>query len=147
MPVIHRTALLPTPVARVFEVVWDVPSYPQFVPWCSEALVHEAQGDELLAELRIGAPGMHQRFTTRNVRYPWERIELHLVSGPFRTFEGAWHFKRLGEDQGCKVSLDLHFELSGARGLLGGAFAGFFVRAADQMVDAFCRRATEPAQG
>lgn len=141
MPVVHRSALLALPVEQVFDVVSDVTRYPEFLPWCRSARVLERQGREVLAELELDAPGMHQRFTTRNVLLPHERIELHLVSGPFRTFEGAWHFKRLGSNQGCKVELDLRFELSGARALLGRAFSGAFAGIADRMVDAFCRRA------
>lgn len=144
MPVIHRSALLPTPVARVFDVVRDVTRYPEFLPWCRDAVIHQQSQDELIAELRIEATGMHASFTTRNVLCPHERIELHLVSGPFRSFEGAWHFKRLGDDEGCRVSLDLNFELSGARALLGATVPGVFVRAADHMVDAFCQRALDP---
>ena len=141
MPAIHRSALLPLPVAAVFGVVGDVASYPDFLPWCRDATVLEARDHEVIAELALDAPGMHQCFTTRNVMLPYERIELHLVEGPFETFEGAWHFKRLGDDEGTRVELDLRFELSGARALLGAAFSGLFVRAADQMVDAFCQRA------
>lgn len=143
MPAIHRTALLPLPAAAVFEVVSDVSSYPQFLPWCRDAAVLEERENEVVAELSLDAPGMRQRFTTRNVLYPYDRIELHLVSGPFSTFEGAWHFKRLGDDEGTRVELDLRFELRGARALLGSAFSGIFVRAADRMVDAFCQRAME----
>lgn len=147
MPVIHRSALLPLPVNRVFHVVSDVARYPEFLPWCRDAKILEHGEEELVAELQLDAPGMHQRFTTRNVMRPFQRIELHLVSGPFRTFEGVWHFKRLGGDAGCRVELDLRFELSGARGLIGNAFSGFFVSAADRMVDAFCRRAAELDNG
>lgn len=141
MPAIHRSALLPLPVDAVFDVVSDVASYPRFLPWCRDARVLEWEDDEVVAQLSLNAPGMHQQFTTRNVLVPYERIELHLVSGPFSTFEGAWHFKRLGNDDGTRVELDLRFELSGARALIGGAFSGIFARAADQMVDAFCERA------
>lgn len=147
MPVIHRSALLPLPVNRVFDVVRDVARYPEFLPWCRDARILEEGEAELVAELQLDAPGMHQRFTTRNVMRPFQRIELHLVSGPFRTFEGVWHFKRLGGDTGCRVELDLRFELSGARGLISNAFSGFFASAADQMVDAFCRRAAELDNG
>ena len=141
MPVIHRSALLPLPVTAVFDVVTDVSRYPEFLPWCREATVLEERDQEVVAELELEAVGMHERFTTRNVMFPHERIELHLVSGPFKTFEGAWHFKRLGNDDGARVELDLRFEFSGARALLAGAFSGIFVKAADQMVDAFCQRA------
>jgi ribosome-associated toxin RatA of RatAB toxin-antitoxin module len=141
--VIQRSALLPLPVNGVFEVVRDVSRYPEFLPWCRRARVLEETAQELVAELELKTSGVHERFTTRNVMRPHERIELHLVSGPFRTFEGAWHFRRLGDDAGCRVELDLRFELAGARALLSGALAGVFVRAADQLVDAFCQRATE----
>lgn len=141
MPVIHRKALLPLPVSAVFDVVWDVRRYPDFLPWCSEANVLEERDHEVVAELSIQALGLHERFTTRNVMIPHERIELHLVSGPFKTFEGAWHFKRLGNDEGARVELDLRFELTGARALIGGALSGVFSRAADDLVDAFCERA------
>lgn len=143
MPVIRRSALLALPVHRVFAVVRDVRRYPEFLPWCRDATVLEEDADQLVAELSLDARGIHQRFTTRNVMLPNERIELHLVSGPFRTFEGAWHFKRLGDDEGCRVELDLHFELAGARALIGRAFSRVLTEAADQMVDAFCRRAVE----
>jgi len=143
VPVIHRSALLPLPVTRVFGVVSDVARYPDFLPWCRDATVLEQHRGEVVAELSLDARGVRQRFTTRNVMLPYERIELYLVSGPFRTFEGTWHFKRLGDDEGCRVELNLHFELSGARALIGRAFSGVFTDAADQLVDAFCRRAVE----
>lgn len=142
MPAIHRSALLPLRVEAVFAVVADVASYPEFLPWCRSAVVLEASARELVAELELQTLAVHERFATRNLMFPHERIELHLVSGPFRRFEGAWHFKRLGADEGCRVELDLRFELSGIRGLIGGAFPGVFVNAADTMVDAFCQRAT-----
>lgn len=143
MPAIQRSALLPLPVESVFGVVSDVARYPEFLPWCRDAVVLEEVADEVVAQLELKASGLHERFVTRNVLRRFERIELHLVSGPFSSFEGAWHFRRLGEDAGCRVELDLRFELTGVRSLVSGAFSGVFVRAADQMVDAFCRRAAE----
>lgn len=141
MTVIHRSALLPFPAHAVFDVVADVERYPEFLRWCRSARVLERRDDQLVAELELDARGMRERFTTRNRMIPYDRIELHLVSGPFRSFEGAWHFRRLGADQGCRVILDLEFEFSGARSLLGSVFPGVFVHAADHMVDAFCARA------
>lgn len=141
MPIIHRTALLPYPAHQVFELVWDVASYPQFLPWCRAASILDAGEGELVAELDLNAPGISERFTTHNRRIEPERIELHLVSGPFERFEGAWHFKRLGDDEGCKVALELDFELIGAQALVGRAFSGFFLKVADRLVDAFCERA------
>ena len=146
MPVIHRSALVPLPASALFTIVDDVARYPEFLPWCAGAEVLEQREGELVAELELAGRGIRERFTTRNLRFPHDRIELQLVSGPFRRFVGVWTFTRLGADglpgdAGCKVELALDFELAGARALLGSAFGGIFVKAADRMVDAFCVRA------
>jgi len=141
VPVIHRSALVPLPPSALFEIVDDVARYPEFLPWCARAEILEQRDGELVAELELAGRGIRERFTTRNLRFPHERIELHLVSGPIRTFSGIWTFTRLGADEGCKVALALDFEFAGARALLGSAFSGVFVKAADRMVDAFCQRA------
>lgn len=140
MPLVRRSALLPYPPRAVYDVVSDVPSYPEFLPWCRDARVLERQEHEVVAELELDASGVHERFTTRNRLYPHERIELELVSGPFRSFVGTWRFTSIGDDAGCRVELDLEFQFSGARSMLGSAFSGVFARAADRMVDAFCAR-------
>ncbi|MEQ9001947.1 MAG: type II toxin-antitoxin system RatA family toxin [Pseudomonadales bacterium] len=137
---VRRSALLPYPPRAVYDVVSDVPSYPEFLPWCRDARVLERQEHEVVAELELDARGLQERFTTRNRLFPHERIELELVSGPFRSFAGTWRFIGIGGDAGCRVELDLDFQFSGARSMLGSAFSSVFARAADRMVDAFCAR-------
>ena len=139
MPRVHRSALLPYRAADVFAIVNDVGRYPEFLPWCAAASVLEATDREVLAELSLSASGIRETFTTRNQLIPFEKIEMMLVSGPFRRLSGGWTFTRLGEDHGCRVALDLDFQLAGVRSLLGSVFH----RAADHMVDAFCARADE----
>jgi ribosome-associated toxin RatA of RatAB toxin-antitoxin module len=131
MASVYRTALLPYPAAEVFAIVNDVVSYPQFLPWCSDAV--------MVAALSLRASGITETFTTRNLLKPFERIDMQLVSGPFRELSGGWTFTRLGDDEGCRVELALDFQLAGVRSLLGSVFS----RAADQMVDAFCGRADD----
>lgn len=140
MPSVRRSALLPYTPATVFDVVSDIASYPDFLPGCREARVLEAGPGEVVAELALDARGLRERFTTRNRLFPYERIELELVSGPFSSFSGTWRFASVGDDAGCRVELDLEFQLSGARSLLGGVLAGAFSKAADRLVDAFCAR-------
>ena len=139
MPRVERSALLPYRAADVFDIVNDVSRYPEFLPWCAAAAVLQATDEEVVAELSLAASGIRETFTTRNRLTPFERIEMVLVSGPFRELSGGWTFTRLGDDAGCRVALELDFQLSGVRSLLGSVFS----RAADQMVDAFCARANE----
>jgi ribosome-associated toxin RatA of RatAB toxin-antitoxin module len=136
---VRRSALLPYPSAAVFAIVNDVARYPEFLPWCSDAVVIDQTEEALTAALSLSVSGITETFTTRNLLTPFEKIEMVLVSGPFRELSGGWTFTRLGDDQGCRVELALDFQFTGVKSL----FSGVFDRAADQMVDAFCVRANE----
>ena len=134
---VKRSALLPYPAASVFHIVNDVSRYPEFLPWCTEVEIIEKNAREIVAALSLKARGITETFTTRNVFVPGRAIELNLVSGPFRALSGCWTFTSLGNDEGCRVELDLDFQVSGLKSVLGLVFA----KAADEMVDAFCQRA------
>jgi ribosome-associated toxin RatA of RatAB toxin-antitoxin module len=137
---VKRSALLPFPAASMFAIVNDVASYPEFLPWCAHAEVVNDGERQLVATLELRGRGLKESFTTRNTYIPNERIDLELVSGPFTDLSGVWQFTALG-DAGCRVELNLQFQFSGVKKLLGGPFSSVFTRAADQLVDAFCVRA------
>lgn len=122
----------------MYALVEDVESYPDFLPWCSNATLHWRDGDVLEGSVEMHRAGLRRSFRTRNRMRPGEAIEMTLVDGPFRHLEGVWQFRSLGEGA-CKVSLDLEFEISGrlADRLLGT----FFEEICNSLVDAFVRRA------
>lgn len=137
MKTVERSALLPFPPEQVFDVVNDVASYELFLPWCEKSEVLEQADDSLTGRLTLSRGGIKQRFTTRNEFISGERINLHLVDGPFSTLKGRWLFTPLG-DEGCKVEMKLTFDFDSqlANLILGKVFE----QAADTMVDAFCTR-------
>lgn len=139
MASVHRSALLPYSPSEVFGIVNDVLRYPEFLPWCSNATIVEEKAGEVIAALSLSTRGITETFTTRNRLTPFERIEMKLVSGPFRELSGGWTFTRLGDDEGCRVELDLDFQFTGVKSLVASVFG----RAADEMVDAFCARAND----
>ena len=137
---IQRSALLPYPAKALFDLVNDVASYPQFLPWCSASEVLEVSETHMLASLEVAKGGIGQRFVTRNVLLPVQRIEMNLQEGPFSSLNGVWEFKALG-DKACKISLDLTFDYAGP--LVRATLGPLFNQAANTMVDAFCKRAKQ----
>lgn len=135
---IDRSALLPYSSLEMYRLVHDVPSYPHFLSWCSDAAVHEQDEMQQLASLWVTVGGLTQQFTTRNRLVPGELVAMSLVEGPFRRLSGEWRFQDLGE-AGSKVSLHLGFEFSHA--LLSSAFRRGFSRVSEHMVGEFARRA------
>ncbi|MGA4530835.1 type II toxin-antitoxin system RatA family toxin [Ectopseudomonas chengduensis] len=137
---IQRSALLPYPAQALFDLVNDVAGYPQFLPWCRASEVLEVSETHMLASLEVAKGSIGQRFVTRNVLLPGQRIEMNLQEGPFASLHGVWEFKALG-DKACKISLDLTFDYAGP--LVRATLGPLFNQAANTMVDAFCQRAKQ----
>jgi ribosome-associated toxin RatA of RatAB toxin-antitoxin module len=137
---IDRSVLVGYSAAQIYALVDHVEAYPQFLPWCGGTVV-EARDDALTrAAIVIEFRGIKQRFTTANIKTPPNRIEMRLVSGPFRSLEGAWHFHPLTEEA-CKVQLVLRYEFSSR--LLEKLVGPVFEQIAGSFVDAFVGRAAQ----
>lgn len=137
MATVSRSALVSYTAEQMFDLVADVPSYPEFLPLCAGASANEADG-ATLATVEMSVAGLKKSFTTRNTNMRPDRIELELVDGPFSELEGTWIFENLGDD-GSKVSLELEFEF-GSR-LLAAAVGPVFEKLSNSMIDAFTERA------
>jgi len=65
------------------------------------------------------------------------------VEGPFEHFAGRWDFIALGDGSvsGCKLALDMRFELARKNPILRRTFGVLFERASTTLVECFCERA------
>ena len=140
MPEISRNALLPYPAVFMYDIVNQVEAYPEFLPWCGGARVHQASETELEASIKISVGALDKWFKTRNTMVPGRSIEIELVDGPFKSLHGRWQFIEL-EDNECKIELVLKFEFKA--GLAAAVIGPVFTRIANTMVDSFCQRARE----
>ena len=93
---ISRSAIVECSAQQVYDLVEDIESYPEFLPWCVAAHVRERAAGRTVATLEVGMPGVRQSFTTENINVSGKSIDLRLMEGPFRRFEGHWKFAALG---------------------------------------------------
>ena len=138
MSSVGRSALVSHSAQQMFALVSEIESYPGFLPWCDRASIVERGEGRTVATLRINFRGLKEEFTTENLDRPNERIDMRLVSGPFRRLEGAWIFTPISE-RACKVELRLRYEFSGL--LLKKLAGAVFDEIANSLVDAFARQA------
>lgn len=141
---IQRSALLTHSAERMFELVNDVESYPQFMDGCKAVELISRSEDELRARLTLSRAKVTQSFTTRNVLDKPHTMTMNLEEGPFSHFKGIWAFKPLHENA-CKVSLDLEFEVNNR--VVAKAVEQLFKSVGDELVDAVCRRANQSNVG
>jgi ribosome-associated toxin RatA of RatAB toxin-antitoxin module len=135
---LRRSAIVGRPAAVMFALVNDIESYPQFVPDCAAAEILERSPDEIVARLTVRRGPLQTQFTTRNrLKFP-EAVEMTLVEGPFRAFQGHWRFRPLSES-GCEIELLLRYQYSNR--LKGMLLEPLLAETADQLVKAFVERA------
>lgn len=140
MPEIRRSALMPYPVQFMYDIVNDVDSYPEFLPWCGGVKIHQLDNSSMEASILMRGAGLNHWFKTRNSMVPGKSIEIKLVEGPFRKLDGRWSFTPI-DSEGCKIELRLQFEMK--QGLASTLIAPAFARIANTMVDSFCDRARD----
>lgn len=138
MRTVRRSALVGHSAERMYELVNDVGSYPQFLPWCRDSKVIESSERHMIAEIEMSLAGFTRRFSTHNTLTPCERIHMRLVDGPFRHLEGSWVFHALSPEA-CKVHVDMEFKVAGA--VFEFALAPAFEKVCNSLVDSFIRRA------
>ncbi|KAF1036845.1 MAG: Persistence and stress-resistance toxin PasT [Herbaspirillum frisingense] len=140
MAVVHKTVLINYSAEQMFNLVDRVEDYPEFLPWCGGVEVSERGEHSLTAKLKINYHGLKQSFSTQNTNVRPTSMTMRLVEGPFKHFEGRWHFKALREDA-CKIEFDMEYEFSSR--ILEGVIGPVFNMIANSFVDSFCKRAEQ----
>lgn len=143
MKSVHKSVLIWYSPQEMFDLVTDVPRYPQFLPWCDHARVLEQTEDGMTAEVGIAFGGIRQSFVTRNTHEAGRRVRMQLIKGPFSQLEGDWHFHPVGDGQqrACRVELTLAYGFDNMA--LAALVGPVFDRIAASMVDAFVKRAEQ----
>lgn len=143
MPSHSESRHLPYSAKQMFDLVADVESYPEFLPWTAAARVRsvtpQPDGSKLMkADLVISFKVFRERFGSRVVLCEDEgRIETEYLEGPFRHMRSNWHFVDSGE--GCDIAFDVDFAFKNR--LLQSAGELFFHEAMKRVVRAFEQRA------
>ncbi len=129
---------------QMFNLVNDVDSYPEFLPGCRSASARPRGEHDVEGTIELAKGALHKSFTTRNLLKRPERIDIRLVSGPFRRLHGAWTFSAV-EGGRTRIALELEFEF--ANRVMAFAIGPVFTQIANSLVDAFVKRADEVYSG
>ena len=138
MPRHSETRYLPYTPKQLFDLVSDVTRYDEFLPWVVAVRVRSASGKETVADLVVGFNAFKERFTSRVLKDPPERICVDYVEGPLKYLHNEWRFEP-ASDGGTNVhfSVDFAFKSRIFETLAGSMFD----RALRRMTQAFEQRA------
>ena len=123
---------------ELYDLVADVRSYPQFLPWCMAARIRREDRYALAADLIIGFQMFRERFTSHvNLNPEQLEIDVKYAEGPFKYLSNKWRF--LPHPEGCEIDFYVDFEFNSR--LLQSVIETLFTEAVRRMVKAFEDRA------
>lgn len=145
MPRHSETRLLPYTAAQMYDLVADVASYPQFLPWTAAARIRSRtpiEGGEVMeADLVISFKVFRERFGSRvTLLQAKQTILTEYIDGPFKHLKSVWQFQDMPAG-GCKVGFEVDFEFKNA--ILAGIIGLVFNEAMSRVVRAFEERANK----
>ena len=144
MPRHEQRHCVPFSPAQMFDLVADISSYAEFLPWCAGARITQREvapdGKEVLqADLIIGYKAFRGTYRSQVVLdRAGLKIDVTHLRGPFKHLINHWIFLPQ-PDGGCEIDflIDFEFENPIIRKLIELVFA----EAVQRMVQAFETRA------
>jgi len=142
MPTHNEKKNLSYTAQQMYNLVADVASYPEFLPWCAAArvksVVPKGNTHVMSADLVISFKVFRERFESLVVLNNDELfIDTKYLDGPFKYMESTWKFEDLQD--GCAVTFFVDFEFKNM--LLQSIIGLVFNEAMQRIVRAFESRA------
>lgn len=133
--------VLPFPPRELYEVVLDVDSYHEFVPWCTRSRVLARIDDKhTAAELAVGFNMLSERYTSLITAEPFSSITVDVPnSSLFDYLVNDWKFEEGPDKDSTRLSFYVEFRFRSA--LYQRITNQFFNAVVKNMVSAFESRA------
>ena len=140
MPRHAETRHLPYTPEQLFDLVADVPRYPEFLPWVAAVRVRTDGPAEMVADVVVGFKALRERFTSRVIKDRPNMMRVDYVEGPLKHLRNDWTFRADGAG-GTQLDFTVDFAF---RSRIFEAIAGqMFDRALRRMIGAFETRAAQ----
>ena len=144
MPKASVKRLIECSKEQLIDLVLDIEKYPEFVPFCLGAHVHEKkEKDDLIlivADLTIGKGPIKDTYKS-DVEFNKKNnsIVVTNIGGPLNYLENTWYF--IDHDDGTEISFDIDFEIENK--FLNIVMTKSFQYGLDKIADAFQKRAND----
>ena len=130
----------PFTAQQMFDLICDVDSYDQFIPYCTAARTRERTDTEMLGDLAIGYKFLRETYTSKiSMAHEPLTVTVAQAKGPFRYLFNQWVFE--DTESGCNVYFELQFDF--AVPMLKRLIAPMMDRVVEKFIGAFETRALE----
>ena len=135
-----REELISHSAVKLFNIVLDIESYPEYIPWCTKMVINQRKKNEIYADMYVKYKfilsqkfGSHIKFDTNNLT-----IETNYVEGPLKDLTTRLKFEEIDKDK-SKIFFDVNFEFKNY--LHQKVAETFYPLIENKMIDSFKKRA------
>ena len=144
MPTHTEKRIMPYTAKQMYNLVADVETYPDFLPWCAATRIRKVTKDShktiIEADLIIAFKVFRERFGSRvTLKAEKFSIDVQYLDGPFKYLNNHWIFRDV--DGGCEADFFVDFEFKSR--VLQALIGVVFNEAMQRIVKAFEMRADD----
>ncbi len=125
---------------KLFDIVIDIESYPEYIPWCTKMIVKERKINEIYADMYVQYKFIVSQKFGSYVKFDRKKliIETKYIEGPLKDLTTNWKFEAI-ENKKSKIIFDLKFEF---KNLIHQKIAEtFYPLIENKMINSFKERA------
>jgi len=129
-------------------LVLDIEKYPEFVPFCYAAKIHQTKEEDnllyIVADLTIGKGPFKDTYKS-DVRYDKKNDTIFVtnIDGPLNHLENKWFFEQ--QNHNTEISFDINFEIENK--FLNIIMEKSFQYGLNKIADSFQKRANDLFKG
>ena len=106
-----REEVVNQPAKKLFDIVLDIGSYPEYIPWCTRMVINERKSSEIFADMYVQYKfilsqkfGSYVKFNSNQLT-----IETHYIEGPLKDLTTNWKFEEITRSR-SKIIFNVDFE-------------------------------------
>ena len=141
MPKHREKKILHFAPKQLFDLVSDVDSYHEFLPWCLASRITKRDKNVLNGDLIVGFRLYREKFSSKVVLFEPNKINVDYIRGPFKHLKNTWEFEPINKGKYTEVSFFIDFQFKSR--LLEKLIGTLFQDAVERMIVAFEKRAEE----
>ena len=96
---------------KLFNIVIDIESYPEYIPWCTKMIINKKNKNEIFADMYVKYKfilaqkfGSHVKFDKKNLT-----IETNYIEGPLKDLTTNWKFEEI-DKRNSKIIFYVNFQ-------------------------------------
>ena len=141
MPRSSRMAKSHHSIQQIYDLIIDVGSYPEFLPFCTQAEILSFNSNVMVADLHVQVGLFAHKYRSEVHCSPPNSgsasVKIEAVEGPLRYLDSSWILREEGEVLRISFQMDFEFKVS----IFNMLIAPRVERLCDTFVASFMNRA------